>query len=89
MEITAEMGRHMEGRQGLLEVCGSLSIGCLSSVLLRAGQLTQLLESAGWEELLTGSCKLAFHINPQFSPLVLPCSISAMSMFTCEHPGWL
>lgn len=92
-EITAERGRHVEGRQGLPEMCGSLRIGCLSSVPLRPGQLTQLLESPGWEELLTGSCKqlplLVFHKNPQFSPLVLPCSVSAMCMFTSEYPGWL
>lgn len=66
-EITAETGRHEEGKQELLEVCGSVRTGCLSSVLLRAGQLTKLLESAEWEELIR-SCKqlplLAFHINP-------------------------
>lgn len=63
---------------------GSLRIWCLGCVPLRTGQPAQLLESVEWEKLLTGSCKqlplLAFHINPQFFPLVPPCSISAMSM---------
>lgn len=91
-EIAAETGRHVEGKQELRAVRGSLRVGCPSTTghsppphrcVPRAGQPAQLPESAGWKKLLAVSCKRwllpAFHTSPWFFPQVLPCSISAMS----------